>query len=31
VSVALNDRGLELGAMDRSRRPTEEGGVGAAQ
>jgi membrane protein len=31
VSVALNDRGLEPGAMDRSRRPTKDGSVGAAQ
>jgi membrane protein len=31
VSVALNDRGLELGAMDRSRRPTEDGSVGTPQ
>ena len=30
VSVALNDRGLELGAMDRSRRPTDDGGAIAA-
>jgi membrane protein len=29
VSVALDDRGLEPGAMDRSRRPTEPDGVGA--
>jgi membrane protein len=28
VSVAVDDRGLELGAMDRSRRPTEPDGVG---
>jgi membrane protein len=27
VSVALNDRGLEPGAMDRSRRPSEDGGA----
>jgi membrane protein len=31
VSVGLGDRGLELGAMDRSRRPTADGSVGAAQ
>jgi membrane protein len=31
VSVALNDRGLEPGAMDRSRRPTDDGSVGAPQ
>ena len=31
VSVALNDRGLELGAMNRSRRPTEDGGAIAPQ
>jgi membrane protein len=31
VSVALNDRGLEPGAMDRSRRPRKDGSVGTAQ
>ena len=31
VSVAVDDRGLELGAMDHSRRPTEPADVGAAQ
>ncbi|HEY5229467.1 MAG TPA: YihY/virulence factor BrkB family protein [Galbitalea sp.] len=31
VSVALNDRGLELGAMDRSRRPTEDDDAIATQ
>jgi membrane protein len=31
VSVAVDDRGLELGAMDRSRRPTEPADVGPAQ
>ena len=31
VSVALDDRGLEIGAMDHSRRPTEPADVGAAQ
>ena len=31
VSVALDDRGLEIGAMDRSRRPTEPADVGAPQ
>lgn len=31
VSVAVDDRGLELGAMDHSRRPTEPADVGPAQ
>ena len=31
VSVAVDDRGLELGAMDHSRRPTEPGEVGTPQ
>jgi membrane protein len=31
VSVALDDRGLEIGAMDHSRRPTEPADVGPAQ
>jgi membrane protein len=31
VSVAVDDRGLELGAMDRSRRPTEPADVGPAR
>ncbi len=31
VSVALDDRGLAIGAMDRSRRPTEPADVGAPQ
>jgi membrane protein len=31
VSVALDDRGLEIGAMDRSRRPSEPADVGATQ
>jgi membrane protein len=31
VSVAVDDRGLELGAMDHSRRPTEPADVGSAR
>jgi membrane protein len=31
VSVAVDDRGLELGAMDHSRRPTEPADVGTAR